>query len=439
MAVGDFDNFLHTIYTDPKVIEDLAVRDRPGLALIPKGDSDGKVTGYPFKLSPPQGLAATRADSQLVGRQTGAGATAVVGEWLIQNGRYSGTVPIDDKQLAESEASGGSAYARKYATETDSLIDSFGDTMATYFFGDAGKRLCTITISSGTCTVTSAAEDIFNIYVGMALVVSASNGETSTDNLLANSVVGYVASVNEDAGTFTVTSDFGGSADTPTGWTGTMFVFRAGDFQGDDDADTNTAVGQKIMEGLADWVPSSAASDTFNNVNRGVSSRLSGVRLSSTEATNAGNIEGRLKQLAVKIQQASGNKGPLTFFLEPAQWQALADILESRSQTSIVERKIEGKAGREGTFGYSALRIATNGGVCDVIADGHVKHNIGWAVNLKHWKIATVDGFPKVLSGDGLKMLRRDTTDSYEFRIRCYGHAVTPYPSYNGRTPLVTV
>lgn len=439
MAVGGFDNFLHTIYTNPKVIEDLAIRDRPGLALIPKDESQGKITGYPFKLSPPMGLAATRADAQLVSGATATGSQSVVGEWLVQNGRYAGGVEIDDKELAESEASSGAAYARKFATETDALIDAFGDRMASYFFGDKGFSVATGTNSSGTITVTSSAEDIFNVYIGQALVASASNGQTSTDDLLGTSVVGYVTTVNRDAATFTVSLTPGGSTATPTGWTGTMFFFNAGDFQGDQAASTGTQVGVKILESAGDWITSSAASDTFNNVLRSSDTRLSGVRLSSTEATAAGSIEGRLKQLCVKIQQTSGNHGPLTIFLEPQQWQALADILESRSQTSIVEKKYEGKSGRDGTFGYSVLRLATNAGMCDIVCEPHVKHQLAWALNLKHWKIASVDGFPRVMNGDGLKMLRKATSDRYEFRITSYSHAVTPYPSYSGRTPLAAV
>lgn len=445
MAVGNFDTFLHTIYTKPGTIEDLSIRDRPALALIPKGQADGSTTGYPFKLSPPQGLAATRVDAQLVSSSFGTsgggnlGANYTLGEWLMTNGRYSPTVELDDKQLDESEASGGAAYARKFVTETDGLIEMFGDVMTTYIYGEAGKSVATGTSSTSTFTLTGPLEDINNIFLGMALVASAQSGATSTDDLLATSVVAYVQSVNRDAGTFVMGTSPGGGAATPTGWTGTMFLFRAGDFQGDGAAATGTQVGVQIIESLGDWIGATVTGTTFKTVNRALDTRLEGVRLTAAEAVAAGSIEGRAKQLGVKIQQQSGQRGTLTYVLETQQWQALADILESRSMTSIKERTYQGKSGRDGTFGYSAITLATNAGMCDFISDSHVKHTTMWALNLKYIKINSVGGFPEVMKGDGLKMLRKATADRYEFRLKAYSHLIMQYPPFSGRSPLVTI
>lgn len=440
MSVGNFDNFMHTVYEKPGTIEDMAVRDRPGLALISKGQAEGKTTGVSFKLSPPQGLASARVDAQLVSAfPTTNGSNAVVGEWLMTNGTYSPTVELDDKQMDESEASGGAAYARKFVTETDGLIESFGDVMDTYIFGERGKSVGSGTLSSNTFTITSSLEDINNFFVGMAVVPSAADGSTSTDDILATAIVGYISSVNRDAGTMTIGTAPGTGTGTLTGWTGTMFLFRAGDFQGDGAGGSGTQVGQQIIESLADWVPATAPSDTFKTVNRGLDTRLGGTRLTATEATNAGTIEGRFKKLAVKIQQVCGQRGTLTFVCETEQWQALADILESRSSTSIVERKYEGKSGREGSFNFTALRMATNAGMAEIISDSHVKHTIGWALNLKHIQINSVGGFPAVFKGDGLKMLRKSNSDRYEFRLKCYAHLCMRYPGFNGRTPLVAI
>lgn len=445
MAVGAFDNFLHIVYSKPGTIEDMAVRDRPGLALIPKGQADGTTTGYPFKIGPPQGMASARADAQLVSAfPTTNGSNSIVGEWLMTNGRYSPTVEIDDKQMDESEASGGAAYARKFITETDGLIESFGDQMDTYVYGEPGRSLCQAAVTAtGICTV-NLLEDINFIFVGMALVGSLNNGGTAGHATVAG--IGYVISVNRDAGTFVVSTTAGGAAGNPGAvWQGqTLFLFRAGDFGAGgvavvDTGATGTQVGQQILETLSDWIPSAVAGTTFKTVVRSLDSRLEGVRLTATEATNAGSIEGRLKQAVVKLNQTSGMHGALTWVVESQQWQAIADILESRSQTSIVERKYEGKSGREGTFGYSALRLATNAGMCDIISDAHVKHTTGWGLNLKHVKINTIGGFPAVFKGDGMKMLRKATSDRYEFRLKMYGHLVMPYPSFSVRTPLAAI
>jgi hypothetical protein len=43
------------------------------------------------------------------------------------------------------------------------------------------------------------------------------------------------------------------------------------------------------------------------------------------------------------------------------------------------------------------------------------------------------------MNADGFRMLRRAADDSYEFRITCYGHLATPYPSFHGRVGLAAL
>src|SRR5262245_35438634 len=103
------DNFLHTVYPDPGTIGDLATRDHVGMMLLTHRMAPGKIASYPFRLQGGQGHAGKRPDSQFVttadttGLLAGGGGRAVVGEWLVQNGDYTGTVLIRDKDAEEGD------------------------------------------------------------------------------------------------------------------------------------------------------------------------------------------------------------------------------------------------------------------------------------------------------------------------------------------------
>jgi hypothetical protein len=58
------DNMLHRVYPDPGTIEDMATRDHIAMMMLSHQRAMGKTTSYPFKLAPPQGLAANRATGQ---------------------------------------------------------------------------------------------------------------------------------------------------------------------------------------------------------------------------------------------------------------------------------------------------------------------------------------------------------------------------------------
>jgi len=446
------DNFLHTVYPDPGTIGDLATRDHVGMMLLTHDKALGKITSYPFKLQGGQGHAARRVDSQFIttqgsGNQAGGGGRAVVGEWLVTNGDYTGTVTIRDKDAEEGDASNEASYLRNVVMETDMLIEEFGEIFETYLMGDSSTTASTrlskslgralqAGVAAGGVMTLDTPEEAHNFQIGMACVAV---DETLPNDLLGNSTtgVGWVMAVDTELGTVTFSLTQGGAATMPTAWDGAanaVQVFRYGDFQGTGTNATGSQIGVYIVDGFQDWITSTSTPGTKFNVNRNVDSRLTGVRLSTLKSV--GSIENRILQLGTEIQITSGNKGPLKCVINSRQWTKLVGELKSRGVTphqSTVK-------GATTTFGYSAIYVDLPQGRCEVIPSPHLRATVCLMLNLKSWHFCATKGmFPRVMNGDGLRLLRKAASDDYEFRTTCYAHLACQYPSWNGRATLAAV
>jgi hypothetical protein len=413
-----WDAFLKERYQTDK-IENLTYTDRPFLAKIPKDPNcSGDVFVEAVLHGNPQGLGATRTAASTAAAQAGSGANAIGKKFNLTYGDYNGEVHIGDKVLKASRDNAGSLLENKTA-EIDGLYEAFGDTFGAYLYGNGGNAIATGTISSGVVTLASGTEDqIVNLEVGMILNASADDGSDSSHTLI-NASLGYVIAVNRTAGTFTVSATSGGSAGTPTSWTGTMFFFRAGDFGG--------TGATPIFIGLAGWIPASdPTSTTFYGVNRAVDPmRLGGVRLASADITGL-NLEQRLKRLVTRMNGRGGAPTPSDIMLNPEKWQDLANALESRGQ-----RPLEDDTAR---FGFMKLQLVAGGKVINIWSDRFCPPSVAWALQMKNWKMRSYLQVPHVKNGDGLQMLRRGSnTNDYVFEILAYPVVSTNAPGYNGR------
>ena len=446
------DNFLHTIYPNPGTIGDLATRDHIGMMLLTHEKALGKVTSYPFKLQGGVAHAARRVDSQFAttqgtGNQAAGGGRSIVGEWLVTNGDYTGTVTIRDKDAEEGDASNEASYLRAVVMETDGLIEEFGETIETYLMGYAGltantrlaKSLGRATqagVASGGVMTLDTPEDAHNFRIGAPYVAA---DETLPTALLGNTStgVGWVVAIDTEAGTVTFSTSQGGSATMPTAWDGAsnaVQVFQYGDFQGTGSNSTGSQTGVAIIDGFQDWITPTSTPGTKFNVNRDIDSRLAGVRLSTLKSV--GSIENRLLQLATEIQITSRTRGPLKFVINSRQWTKLVGELKSRGITPH-ESSVKGATTM---FGYSAIFIDCPQGRCEVVPSPHIPATVALALNLKSWHFCATRGmFPRVMNGDGLRLLRKASSDDYEFRTTFYAHLACQYPSWNGRCTLAAV
>lgn len=391
--------------------------------MIPKDDKcSGDSFIEPIIFGNPQGLGATLAKAQTASGLAGGGGNVKGRKWTLTFGDYSAVVEIGDKVMKAARDNFG-AFLRNKSTEIDGLWEAFADTQSAYLYGNGGQAVGTGTFTGGVLTLTNP-EDVVNFEVGMAAVSSANDGSDPTHVQLAGT--GYVIAVNRSEGKV----NFGNDPDDTTAtnpnaaWVngGTaIFVFRDGDFGGSG----STA----IFKGLGAWIPSSApsASDSFFGVNRSVDDRLSGVRIPTADLNGKGR-EQRLKLLGTRIKGRFGGRGKLAAFLNNEQWQALADELEDKGT-----RPVDGGTAK---FNFEKIQMACGGGLIDIYPDPFCPALTCFMLSLDHWKLRSYDAYPHVVNGDGLEMLRKISSNDFEYRLVGYPTFSCRAPSFNGRVTL---
>lgn len=412
-----FDAFLKENYGNEKRVQELVYKDFPFLGYITKKYDVANTTGdtliAPVVYGTPQGLSSSVANAQTASAASG-GATQAK-KWQCTFGDYYSNLVISDKLLKLSASDMGSFLEAK-KKEIDELYTAWSQVMSAYLLTNKTRNLGTFTISTGVCTLTYA-DDVVNYYPGMLVQASADDGSSTSHALLGSGSIGYVIGVDANAGTFTVSATDGGAAGTPSGWTGTMYGFRYGDFGG-------TTTPGVVCDGYGDWCPATAPSATlFNGVNRTVATMaLSGVRLTTAEVAGL-STEQRIKRLCTRMA-GRGFGAPDAVFLNPEKWQDVADGLESRGVRDAV--------GKDAAFGYQKIRVAAGGTLIDIYSDRYVPIGAIYALRKEAFTLYAPVGFPFIMNGDGLQMLRKATSNDYELRLQAYPCTVAT-PGYMGR------
>lgn len=380
-------------------------------------DTKTKGTGrqwiFPVLDANAQGLGGSVADAQVGAEQT-QGGTYQGADWNVPWGDYFAHVNIGDKAMAVSASDMG-AFLEDKKEEVDSLYRAWGDTFSSYLLRDSGHSLGVGTISSGVITLATKS-DAVNFERGMIIVPSANDGTSSSHTLIASAGLGYVVKTNYNTGVITVSNTSGGSAATPSNWTGTMYFFRSGDFGGD-------TAPNFIVAGYGAWNPPADPTSTlFMGVNRELDIvRRSGVRLVAGDVAGL-SLEKRIKKLSVVM--SSRAKALKKIFLHDEQWQALADALDAKGV-----RNIEVEKGAE--FNWDKITLRTPKGSVGVFSDKFMPRDHAYGFDPSCIRFRHVDGFPKVVNEDGFQMIRRSNANVYEFRL-------TSYPAYAHRNPFGT-
>jgi hypothetical protein len=419
-TLTQFDAFLKDYYTKDK-IDDLTKKDRPFFGMVKREeDLGGDQYIHPFIFQNPQGFGATLAKAQQ-GSQQGSGNGNIQGrKWKVAYGDYSASVEIGDKVIKASRSNVG-AFLRDQETEINGLYNGFGDTFSTYLYSNGGQSLGQFSaIAAGVCTLTNA-DDVVNFEVGQILVVSVNDGSDPAHIIVAGSAQGFVVAVNRNAGTVTVSLTSGGVPATPAGWVANQFLFRDGDFGG---------VGStRILLGLGAWIPSSDPSATvFENINRTTDvARMSGIRLTTTEITGL-SLEQRLKRLVTRMRGRNFGPGPTAVYLNPEKWQNVADSLESRGYREI---------GSDAEFGYENISFKAGGKTVKLYADPFCPVGSAFALKMDTIKLGGLSKIPEVVNGDGLEMLRKISSNDYEYRLVAYPAFVVAAPGFCGRVATV--
>jgi len=371
-----------------------------------------------------QGVGPTVAIQQAAAGQAN-NANVSGAKWIVPWGDYGASVFITDKEITMSASDLGS-FLNSKKENFDSQLRQFGAAMEQMLLVD-NRCLGVGAFSGGTITMTNKS-DVVNFEVGQILQASAYDGST-TDELLGSGSLGYVVAVNANAGTIDVATTSGGSKGTPSSWSGTIYLWRYGEYTGGASPIT-------IVNSFAQYVPASDPSSTpgtlFNNVDRSFNTvTRSGVRLTASECSGL-STEDRIKKIFSRMASMRGIKmAARDVLLHPIAWQALANSLEKKGQ-----RILDGKAG---TFNFPKVEMATANGIISIWPNKFMPLGSGYVVDFNTTELhyGGNSGFPSVLSEDGLQMVRKSDANTYELRIKSYPAFVVKAPGRQGRFPVL--
>jgi len=424
-------NFLKSKYDKNGGIPRQLYENYSTLNKIPKRTDGGgdyfttaTVTGRPMGRGPTLAIAQSTAAQ-------GAKADTKGAKWIVQWAPDSGVVNIEDFDIKRSrtdEVSFLNWLKEQVELEQSSCLErtSIG------VFAEAGNY---VTVGYYTTAddkiVCSTASDISKIEVGMALQCSANDGSDAGHTLIGSGSVGYVLSVDKDAGSFVVTATATGTTHgTPTSWanTTTYYFFQQGDF---------APTGNVICYGLGAWIPPTAPGATaFCNVvrNTGNITALGGFRLISTDVVGM-SLRQRVTRL-ITIMNSRGtcrSVGGITdFIMNPEKWQLFVDELQAQGW-----RGLDGGAQK---FNSNEIICSIGGKNIAIVSDAHCPYGWGWALTMppdgKNIIMPSIDEMWHVINEDGVVMLRGASSNTYEQRLQSYKNLVVKAPGWCGRVAL---
>lgn len=403
-----FDYAMKERYTDTKV-ENLTLAERPFLAMVPK-DEDFQGDGQPVPIihGNPQGI----SGGGLSVAQ--ANSTNSVGKkFLLTAGDYWATVDLGDKVLKASRGNPG-AFLQNKAVEVDGLYEQMADNLSTYAFGNGGGRLGARASLAGNVITLTTPQDAVNFEEGMVIVAAEFDGSDPAHALRGGSA-GAVTAVDRATGTVTVTNAAGIAA-----FANGDSLFRQGDFKG------NTSV--FIIVGLGGFIWSDNSPPVLYSMTRtSDAQRLAGSRVNSADLTGKGNEE-RIQLLGAFMTGRYKGPGPTHGFLNPEDWQNLSISLQSRGQRPLKDDSTR--------FGFMTLEVVMGGKLVKLYPDKHCPKGTAFFVRMQNWKFYSMLKMIHNLNGDGLTMLRKGTTNDYEYRLVSYPCLATNAPGYSGRIAL---
>jgi len=406
-----FDFALKERYTEEKV-EDLSYAENPFLGMIKKNEEfSGDGYNVPVITVPPQGVAAANLSTAQTGR------TNVVGfKFLLTAGDYYGAVDIGDKVIKASRNNPGALLENKTA-ETDGLYQQMADSIAIYAFGNGGNALGRESGAWTTPSTTLILSDISqaaNFEVGMIVVSDTVDGGEASGTV--NSGTNTITAVDRETGTLTGTA----WDSAITGFAASDYLFRSGDYTG-----ASTVL---CIEGLGSFITATNAPAALYGMTRTSDpQRLAGCRIAAADIAGLG-IERRIKKLGSYMTGRYKGPGADVVFLHPEDWEVLETSLEARGWRSLTDESTR--------FGYEAISATVGGRKVKIYSDRHCTKGTAFLLKQNSWTMYSMLKLIHQINGDGLTMLRKSTTNDYEFRLQAYPCMATNAPGWNGRVTL---
>jgi hypothetical protein len=442
------DSFAHDLFPDERSLQAFTMVDHPVLALLEQRvhTVSGKTWSYPALVQSAHAMSTDRAAVQEIAQQANDVGNFMGEEFTLGYfpPGYKAGFEISDFDMALTESAGGvpdGAYMESFAIKLKGINSEFGARQERYFIGKSGKSLARTTANGGTTDFSAGTvtlEDPLMIgafRIGQILNASVNDGSgahallgSGTDQKI------YVRFIDEDSGVLYVSATSGGSlghsAMNTAASTNQVYLFNLRDFQG-----TSGYTPNVMPPGVQDWIPSSWTTGigTFYGVDRGQQSKLAGFRLPTTGNNGiAGKqLDGVIELALERAYQLFGVSGEYTVLAAPRRWTQLTQIAKTRGYRIL--------DGETAILGYKYIEIVHGSMRAKVVSVPAMStddlfflkmENDGWCVR------SLGGGWPRIMNGDGLKMLRYSNDDKYEYRIVSYFHFGVRGINQNGRANI---
>jgi hypothetical protein len=384
-------------------IERMMYENNPAYAMTPKKyDFFGNEMHRAIKIASTAGRSAAfevaKANKQ----------ASVIERMLITTVENYSLYSVTGKLVRQTSNSKG-ALVNALTDEVDSAMDamnrSFGYGVYTNKGGAIGRLSASQTLASTTVTLLTA-DDIVKIEKNQYLTFASTDG---TSGSIKSGRV-KVTAVDRDAGTFTVDSALSTAVPTVAQ---SDYIFPEGDFA-------------EMMSGYDGWIPSSAPAvgvDSFFSLDRGTDPvRLAGCRISATTL----QIEEAVKK-ALQVGVRNGCKTSHIFMNDK-------NFLDLDLSLGTAKRYVDTTTGK---VGFTGIQFVGHGSKpVEVYPDPNCPVNIAYGVQMDGWTIEGPGQFPFIDATDGDKILREESSDAFEGRIKSYHQMICKSPGRNWRLAL---
>lgn len=402
-----FSSLLKQRYGSEKV-EDLTIRERPLLSMIPKDEEGaGLEEKVPLIYGGPQSVSSALSDAMTYSSNLKSAA------FTVKYGDLSGGVRIGLKVMKASRNNNG-AFLQNKVAEMDGLWESTSDSLDLALWGNGGLSLGQISaIDTNTVTLVNP-QDAYNFQVGMYCTGSATDGTNGAGSLLATQ--SDVTAVDRAAGTVTFTS-----AAAVVAANTSAYIHRYGTFATDGVS--------KVFPGVQAFIASTDSPSALLGMTRTYDpTRQAGCRVPAAAIAGLG-VEQRLKLLGSYMSGRYGAKGFGTGFLHPEDFASLESSLSARGIRPLEDETTQ--------FGFEAITMICGTQKVKFYADARCPKDTAFIFNLKMWLLKSMG---KLIEPDtsetGLVLVPAQGSTDYEFRLLCFPAGVCRGPGNNGRVSL---
>ncbi len=374
----------------------------PFLGLVEKDETlGGKYYHVPLLQVGPTGRSHTYATAK-----TNATGSTAVGFDVTYVSNYQ-IAKIDGNTVNDTKGNDNALYDA-IDHEMKAAIANIRKDIRMKLYKNVGGARGQMSSATGDTAVLANKNDVVNFEVGMNIAAASTDGTSSSLRDSGDAVV--LSAINRSLGYLTASTTW---KTTISAMGNTDYLFSEGDFGA-------------AMAGLDSWVPSSAPGATaFYGVDRSVDTvRLGGHRYTGTGMP----LENAIMNAASESSMLDSE--PSVCFTNTLNWNKIATSIGADRQNRI--SKI---SSTDATVGYQSIKVLTEAGEIDVVADPGCPAGLMYLLDMSTWVLASVGPVVHIIDDDGLS-IRRGSGDDWLIELKSRANLACRAPGKNTRISI---